>query len=96
VNGAVYLAGNWRPVETTPAGPGWWTDSDECSTLLIDLVPAAHALEAEIYVTHFVTDLSLKPTVSYWIIACGQRQTAIAISVSICDRFAANGADGSF
>ena len=57
VDGAVYLAGNWRPVETTPAGPGWWTDSDECSTLLIDLVPAAHALEAEIYVTHFVNRL---------------------------------------
>jgi hypothetical protein len=56
-NGSVYLAGNWRPVETTPAGPGWWTDSDECSTLLIDLVPAAHALEAEIYVTHFVNRL---------------------------------------
>jgi hypothetical protein len=56
-NGAVYLAGNWRPVETTPAGPGWWTDSDECSTLLIDLAPAARALEAEIYVTHFVNRL---------------------------------------
>jgi hypothetical protein len=58
-NGAVYLAGNWRPVETTQAGPGWWTDSDECSTLLIDLAPAAHTLEAEIYVyvTHFVNRL---------------------------------------
>ena len=59
-NGAVYLAGNWRPVETTPTGPGWWTDSDECSTLLIDLVPAAHALEAEIYVTHFVNRLAFE------------------------------------
>jgi hypothetical protein len=56
-NGAVYLAGNWRPVETTPVGPGWWTDSEEYSTLLIDLVPVAHALEAEIYVTHFVSRL---------------------------------------
>ena len=54
-NGIVYLAGNWRPPEMTPAGPGWWTDSDERSTLLIELAPTVHTLEAEIYVTHFVS-----------------------------------------
>jgi hypothetical protein len=56
-NGIVYLAGNWRPPEMTPAGPGWWTDSDERSTLLIELTPAVHTLKAEIYVTHFVSRL---------------------------------------
>jgi hypothetical protein len=56
-NGAVYLAGNWRPPEMTPAGPGWWTDSDERSTLVIEWIPAVHTLEAEIYVTHFVNRL---------------------------------------
>ena len=56
-NGTVYLAGNWRPPETTPTGPGWWTDSDERSTLLIELAPTAQALEAEVYVTHFVGNL---------------------------------------
>jgi hypothetical protein len=56
-NGIVYLAGNWRPPEMTPAGPGWWTDSDERSTLLIELKPAVHTLKAEIYVTHFVSRL---------------------------------------
>jgi hypothetical protein len=55
--GTVYLAGNWRPPEMTPSGPGWWTDSEERSTLLLELTPAAHALEAEIYVTHFVSKL---------------------------------------
>ncbi len=59
-NGTVYLAGNWRPPEMTPAGPGWWTESDERSTLLIELAPAAHALEAEIYVTHFVSKLAFE------------------------------------
>jgi hypothetical protein len=56
-NGIVHLAGNWRPPEMTPAGPGWWTDSDERSTLVIELVPAVHTLQAEIYVTHFVNKL---------------------------------------
>ena len=41
----------------TPAGPGWWTDSDERSTLVIELTPAVHTLQAEIYVTHFVNKL---------------------------------------
>ena len=53
-NGTVYLAGNRRPPEMTSAEPGRWTQSDERSTLLIELAPATHALEAEIYVTHFV------------------------------------------
>jgi hypothetical protein len=56
-NGIVYLAGNWRPPEMTSAGPGWWTDSDERSTLVIELAPAVYTLEAEIYVTHFVNKL---------------------------------------
>jgi hypothetical protein len=56
-HGMVYLAGNWRQPEMTPSGPGWWTESEERSTLLIDSAPAAHALEAEIYVTHFVKTL---------------------------------------
>jgi hypothetical protein len=56
-NGIVHLAGNWRPPEMTPAGPGWWTDSDERSTLVIELAPAVYTLEAEIYVTHFVNKL---------------------------------------
>jgi len=56
-HGTVYLAGNWRRPEMTPSGPGWWTESEERSTLLIELAPAAHALEAEIYVTHFVNTL---------------------------------------
>jgi hypothetical protein len=56
-NGIVYLAGNWRPPEMTSAGPGWWTDSDERSTLVIELAPAVYTLEAEIYVTHFVNRL---------------------------------------
>jgi hypothetical protein len=43
--------------EMTPTGPGWWTDSDERSTLVIELAPAVAALEAEIYVTHFVNRL---------------------------------------
>lgn len=60
VNGTVYLAGNWRPPEMTSAGPGWWTQSDERSTLLIELTPAIHALEAEIYVTHFVSKFILE------------------------------------
>jgi hypothetical protein len=55
--GTIHLAGNWRPPEMTSDGPGWWTDSDERSTLLVELSPAAHALEAEIYVTHYVSDL---------------------------------------
>jgi hypothetical protein len=59
-NGIVYLAGNWRPPEITPAGPGWWTDSDERSTLLIELAPTVHTLEAEIYVAHFVSRLVLE------------------------------------
>jgi hypothetical protein len=56
-NGIVYLAGNWRPPEMTAAGPGWWTDSDERSTLVIEMAPAVYTLEAEIYVTHFVNKL---------------------------------------
>jgi hypothetical protein len=56
-NGIVYLAGNWRPPEMTSAGPGWWTDSDERSTLVIELAPAVYTLEAEVYVTHFVNKL---------------------------------------
>jgi hypothetical protein len=59
-HGTICLAGNWRPPEMTSAGPGWWTDSDERSTLLVELAPAAHALKAEIYVTHFVTDLAFE------------------------------------
>ena len=43
--------------EMTPTGPGWWTDSDERSTLVIELAPAVASLEAEIYVTHFVNRL---------------------------------------
>ena len=56
-NGIVYLAGNWRPPEMTPVGPGWWTDSDERSILVVKPAPAVHTLEAEIYVTHFVNKL---------------------------------------
>ena len=56
-NGTVHLAGNWQPPEMTPTGPGWWTASDERSTLLIELSPVAQALEAEIYVTHFASTL---------------------------------------
>ena len=56
-NGIVYLAGNWRPPEMTPTGPGWWIDSNERSTLVIELAPAVASLEAEIYVTHFVNRL---------------------------------------
>jgi hypothetical protein len=58
--GAVHLAGNWRSPEMTAAGPGWWTEDDERSTLLIELAPAALALEAEIYVTHFVSKVTFE------------------------------------
>ncbi|MBV8131889.1 MAG: sulfotransferase family 2 domain-containing protein [Alphaproteobacteria bacterium] len=56
-NGTIHLAGNWRGPEMTPCGPGWWTERDERSTLLIELAPPAHTLETEIYVTHFVNAL---------------------------------------
>jgi hypothetical protein len=57
VHGTVYLGSNWRRPEMTPSGPGWWTESEERSTLLIRAGPTAQALEAEIYVTHFVSTL---------------------------------------
>lgn len=53
-NGTIYLASNWRSPETTSEGRGWWTGNSECSTLLIEMTPEVVALEAEIYVTHFV------------------------------------------